>query len=95
MSTHPDLLVVHFTGRPRRPGDEPANFALGTAEERLLSILHSGALRGALDARLHAARGRLGRQRLRRPHLDTTYRRALRNSGEDMHIFNDLRFQGI
>ncbi|MFH9800460.1 hypothetical protein [Streptomyces virginiae] len=49
MSTHPDLpdTLVHFTGRPRR--DAPPGFALGTPEERLLSILHSGALRGAKD----------------------------------------------
>ncbi|CAL9630135.1 hypothetical protein [Streptomyces sp. enrichment culture] len=51
MSTHPDLpdTLVHFTGRPRRQGDEPPDFARGTAEERMVSILHGGALRGARD----------------------------------------------
>ncbi|MEU4655120.1 hypothetical protein AB0G32_14470 [Streptomyces sp. NPDC023723] len=51
MSTHPDLpdTLVHFTGRPRRQGDEPPNFARGTAEDRMVSILHGGVLRGAPD----------------------------------------------
>ncbi|MEU5902324.1 hypothetical protein [Streptomyces venezuelae] len=47
MSKHPDLpdTLVHFTGRPRM--DVPPGFALGTPEQRLVSILHSGTLRGA------------------------------------------------
>ncbi|MET7346356.1 hypothetical protein [Streptomyces sp. NPDC005547] len=51
MSVHPDLpdTLVHFTGRPRRQGDEPPDFARGTAEERMVSILHGGVLRGARD----------------------------------------------
>ncbi|MFG3208084.1 hypothetical protein [Streptomyces sp. NPDC048192] len=51
MSTHPDLpdTLVHFTGRPRGQNDAPPDFAHGTAEERMVSILHSGVLRGAPD----------------------------------------------
>ncbi|MFJ6452257.1 hypothetical protein ACIQNV_37275 [Streptomyces hydrogenans] len=51
MSTHPDLpdTLVHFTGRPRGPRDLPPDFAGGSAEDRLVSILHTGALRGAPD----------------------------------------------
>ncbi|WP_318199174.1 hypothetical protein [Streptomyces sp. SCL15-4] len=51
MSAHPDLpdTLVHFTGRPRGQHDVPPDFARGTAEERLVSILHSGVLRGAPD----------------------------------------------
>ncbi|MGW5609521.1 hypothetical protein ACWEWI_26195 [Streptomyces sp. NPDC003753] len=51
MSTHPDLpdTLVHFTGRPRGQNDAPPDFARGTAEERMVSILHSGVLRGAQD----------------------------------------------
>ncbi|MFF9221484.1 hypothetical protein [Streptomyces viridosporus] len=51
MSTHPDLpdTLVHFTGRPRGPRDAPPDFARGTAEERMVSILHGGVLRGAPD----------------------------------------------
>ncbi|WP_329375730.1 hypothetical protein OG625_00250 [Streptomyces sp. NBC_01351] len=51
MSTHPDLpdTLVHFTGRPRRQSDLPPDFAHGGAEDRLVSILHSGTLRGAPD----------------------------------------------
>ncbi|MFF9100029.1 hypothetical protein ACF1AU_05475 [Streptomyces rubrogriseus] len=51
MSTHPDLpdTLVHFAGRPRRQGEEPPDFACGTAEDRMVSILHSGVLRGARD----------------------------------------------
>lgn len=51
MSTHPDLpdTLVHFTGRPRGPKDQPPGFALGTPEQRLVSILHSGTLRGTPD----------------------------------------------
>ncbi|MET9954484.1 hypothetical protein ABZ135_23475 [Streptomyces sp. NPDC006339] len=49
MSTHPDLpdTLVHFTGRPRSPRDLPPDFAEGSAEDRLVSILQGGALRGA------------------------------------------------
>ncbi|MET9405793.1 hypothetical protein ABZX90_08410 [Streptomyces sp. NPDC002935] len=49
MSTHPDLpdTLVHFTGRPRGQTDLPPGFAQGTPEQRLVSILHSGTLRGA------------------------------------------------
>ncbi|WP_406368222.1 hypothetical protein OG788_46860 [Streptomyces sp. NBC_00647] len=48
MSTHPDLpnTLVHFTGRPRAEKDEIPDFAQGSAEERLVNILHSGVLRG-------------------------------------------------
>ncbi|MBQ1116995.1 hypothetical protein [Streptomyces sp. C3-3] len=51
MSMHPDLpdTLVHFTGRPRGQRDVPPDFARGTAEERMVSILHSGVLRGAPD----------------------------------------------
>ncbi|MFJ9101122.1 hypothetical protein ACIRJM_21950 [Streptomyces sp. NPDC102405] len=52
MSTHPDLpdTLVHFTGRPRGKGDPPPpDFAVGTPEQRLVSILHSGTLRGSPD----------------------------------------------
>ncbi|WP_329332687.1 hypothetical protein OG252_51940 [Streptomyces sp. NBC_01352] len=51
MSKHPDLpdTLVHFTGRPRGRKDLPPAFALGTPEERMLRILHSGVLRGSLD----------------------------------------------
>jgi hypothetical protein len=50
VSTHPDLpdTLVHFTGRPRGRG-APPDFAVGTPEQRLVNILHSGALRGARD----------------------------------------------
>ncbi|MFC9699288.1 hypothetical protein ACFTWD_01115 [Streptomyces sp. NPDC056943] len=49
MSTHPDLpgSLVHFTGRPRSQSDVPPNFVGGSAEDRLVSILNGGALRGA------------------------------------------------
>ncbi|MFJ9745729.1 hypothetical protein [Streptomyces chartreusis] len=48
MSTNPDLpgTLVHFTGRPRGPGELP-EFPPTTPEQRLVSILHSGTLRGA------------------------------------------------
>jgi hypothetical protein len=48
VSTHPDLTdtLVHFTGRPRGLDEEVPDFAHGSAEERLVSILHSGVLRG-------------------------------------------------
>ncbi|MFE7933881.1 hypothetical protein ACFU6S_35230 [Streptomyces sp. NPDC057456] len=48
MSTHPDLpdTLVHFTGRPRSETEAVPEFAQGSAEERLISILHSGVLRG-------------------------------------------------
>lgn len=48
MSTHPDLpdQLVHFTGRPRGQDEEVPDFARGSAEERLVNILHSGVLRG-------------------------------------------------
>jgi hypothetical protein len=51
VSTHPDLpdTLVHFTGRPRGKNDPPPHFARGTAQERIVSILHSGVLRGAPD----------------------------------------------
>jgi hypothetical protein len=51
MSMHPDLpdTLVHFTGRPRAQHDLPPDFARGTAEERMVNILHSGVLRGARD----------------------------------------------
>lgn len=51
VSTHPDLpdTLVHFTGRPRGQSDKPPEFARGGAEDRLVSILHTGALRGAPD----------------------------------------------
>lgn len=48
MNTHPDLpdTLVHFTGRPRADTEDVPEFAQGSAEERLVSILHSGVLRG-------------------------------------------------
>lgn len=48
MSSHPDLpdTLVHFTGRPRGRS-EPRDFPPTTPEQRLVSILHSGTLRGA------------------------------------------------
>ncbi|MBK3531067.1 hypothetical protein JHN61_04525 [Streptomyces sp. MBT67] len=48
MHTHPDLpdTLVHFTGRPRGRG-ERRDFPPSTPEQRLVSILHSGTLRGA------------------------------------------------
>ncbi|MFD8439963.1 hypothetical protein ACFV2I_33350 [Streptomyces microflavus] len=50
MNAHPDLpdVLVHFTGRPRRKNEKPPipDFAHGSAEDRLVSILHGGALRG-------------------------------------------------
>ncbi|MCZ7461019.1 hypothetical protein [Streptomyces sp. WMMC940] len=48
MSTHPDLpdTLVHFTGRPRGRGELP-DFPPSSPEQRLVSILHSGTLRGA------------------------------------------------
>ncbi|MFI9297562.1 hypothetical protein [Streptomyces gardneri] len=48
MSTHPDLpdTLVHFTGRPRGQS-ELREFPPRTPEQRLVSILHSGILRGA------------------------------------------------
>lgn len=48
MSTHPDLpdTLVHFTGRPRGP-NERRDFPPTTPEDRLVSILRSGTLRGA------------------------------------------------
>lgn len=51
MTAHPDLpdTLVHFTGRPRGQNDEPPDFARGTAEERMVNILHGGVLRGAPD----------------------------------------------
>ncbi|NEW75376.1 hypothetical protein [Streptomyces rhizosphaericus] len=51
MSAHPDLpdTLVHFTGQPRGQNDEPPDFACGSAEERMVNILHSGVLRGAPD----------------------------------------------
>lgn len=48
MTTHPDLpaTLVHFTGRPRSDKEIIPEFARGSAEDRLVSILHSGVLRG-------------------------------------------------
>ncbi|MEU5561233.1 hypothetical protein AB0H47_34800 [Streptomyces globisporus] len=48
MSIHPDLpeTLVHFTGRPRGRR-ELREFPPRTPEQRLVSILHSGILRGA------------------------------------------------
>ncbi|MFB6850795.1 hypothetical protein ACFCXS_38990 [Streptomyces sp. NPDC056373] len=48
MSTHPDLPdhLVHFTSRPRGRDEEVPGFARGSAEERLVNILHSGVLGG-------------------------------------------------
>jgi hypothetical protein len=48
VTTHPDLpaTLVHFTGRPRSDKEIIPEFARGSAEDRLLSILHSGVLRG-------------------------------------------------
>ncbi|PVC79136.1 hypothetical protein DBP19_36925 [Streptomyces sp. CS090A] len=50
VSTHPDLpdTLVHFTGRPRGR-KERRDFPPTTPEQRLASILHRGALRGAPD----------------------------------------------
>jgi hypothetical protein len=47
VGTHPDLptTFVHFTGRPRGPGDAPPDFAGATAEERMVQILIDGHLR--------------------------------------------------
>ncbi len=44
---HPDLptTLVHFTGRPRGPGDTPPDFARTTPEERMVRILIEGRLR--------------------------------------------------
>ncbi|MFB7825334.1 hypothetical protein [Streptomyces hydrogenans] len=55
MSTHPDLpdTLVHFTGRSRGP-KERRDFPPTTAEGRLVSILHSGTLRGAAPFGLDA-----------------------------------------
>ncbi|MFG2800595.1 hypothetical protein [Streptomyces pseudovenezuelae] len=55
MSTHPDLpdTLVHFTGRPRGP-NERRDFPPTTPEDRLVSILRSGALRGAAPFGLDA-----------------------------------------
>jgi hypothetical protein len=46
VGTHPDLptTFVHFTGRPRGPGDTPPSFADATAEERMVRILIEGRL---------------------------------------------------
>ncbi|WP_331726544.1 hypothetical protein [Streptomyces sp. NBC_00280] len=51
VGTHPDLptTLVHFTGRPRRAEDPPPAFARGSAEDRMVRILHSGVLRGNTD----------------------------------------------
>ncbi|MFD9235662.1 hypothetical protein ACFWB3_10320 [[Kitasatospora] papulosa] len=50
MSAHPDLphVLVHFTGRPRGKDEKipVPDFAHGSAEDRLVSILHGGVLRG-------------------------------------------------
>jgi hypothetical protein len=48
VGTHPDLptTFVHFTGRPRGPGDTPPDFADATAEERMVRILIGGHLQG-------------------------------------------------
>ncbi|MFC9271333.1 hypothetical protein ACFTXJ_26630 [Streptomyces zhihengii] len=55
MSTHPDLpdTLVHFTGRPRGP-NERRDFPLTTSEDRLVSILRTGTLRGAAPFGLDA-----------------------------------------
>ncbi|GHI26949.1 hypothetical protein Shyd_83200 [Streptomyces hydrogenans] len=55
MITHPDLpdTLVHFTGRSRGP-KERQDFPPTTAEDRLVSILHSGTLRGAAPFGLDA-----------------------------------------
>lgn len=45
---HPDLpdTLVHFTGRPRNPDDQPPAHARGSAEARLIGILREGVIRG-------------------------------------------------
>lgn len=52
MSAHPDLpdALVHFTGRPRGKDEKipVPDFAHGSAEDRLVSILHRGVLRGSV-----------------------------------------------
>ncbi|MEU3220329.1 hypothetical protein [Streptomyces sp. NPDC006971] len=48
VGTHPDLpdTLVHFTGRPRSEKDVPPDFARGSAEDRMVSVLRGGVLRG-------------------------------------------------
>lgn len=44
MVFHPDApgALLHFTGRTRRPDDQPPAFAIGTPEQRLARILQTG-----------------------------------------------------
>ncbi|MEE1736166.1 hypothetical protein PUR49_06530 [Streptomyces sp. BE147] len=48
VGTHPDLpdTLIHFTGRPRDPKDQPPPHAMGTPEDRLVGILREGKVRG-------------------------------------------------